>query len=469
MLFLLAAPGLLAESPWPQFRGPNGSGVAPDAHPPVFFGPASNVLWTISLPSGYSSPCVWGERIFLTGYDGEKLETLCVARRDGKILWRRTAPARQIEAFNKREGNPAAGTPATDGARVYVYFGSCGLLCYDHNGKEQWQLPLPVAKTVGDFGSGTSPIVADGLVILNRDQATNSALLAVNARTGRIAWQSDRPDFFSSWSTPVIWAQSAKEVVLPGFLRLKSYDLKTGVERWTVRGLAAAVCTSPVIGDGLLYCATWSTGGSGGEEASFPPFEMLLLGDKDGDGKISLSEAKAAKMGDFFNAYDSNKDGFIERQEWDGLRNIALQGKNSLLAIRSGGRGDITATHVAWTVTKGLPYVPSPLFYQGRIYLVKDGGMVSCFEAKTGKELFVQERLGAPGSYYASPVAADGKIFFASLKGVITVLEAGDTLKVLASNEFGERLGSTPALVGNQMFVRTDQHLHAFGASVTKR
>src|SRR5262245_48413944 len=128
-LFCSSGPSLLrAESPWPQFRGPNGSGVALDAKPPVHFGPGRNMLWSIELPSGYSSPCVWGQRIFLTSFDGEKLETLCLNRRDGKLLWRQTAPARQIEAFNKREGTPAAGTPATDGTRVFVYFGSCGLL-----------------------------------------------------------------------------------------------------------------------------------------------------------------------------------------------------------------------------------------------------------------------------------------------------------------------------------------------------
>jgi ribosomal protein L22 len=189
----------------------------------------------------------------------------------------------------------------------------------------------------------------------------------------------------------------------------------------------------------------------------------------DHDGKISLSEAKTAKMADFFNAYDANKDGFIERQEWDGMRNIALKGKNALLAIRPGGRGDITDTHVAWTATKGLPYVASPLYYQGRIYLVKDGGILSCYEAKTGREIFVQERLEAAGSYYASPVAADGKVYCASLKGVVTVLEAGDKFKVLARNDFKERLGATPALVGEQIYLRTDQHLYAIGRREPKR
>ena len=207
------------------------------------------------------------------------------------------------------------------------------------------------------------------------------------------------------------------------------------------------------------------TGGSGGDDVPFPPFELLLLGgDKDGDGKISLAEGKAAKMADFFNAYDSNKDGVIERHEWEGMRSVALKGKNALLAIRPGGKGDITDTHIAWKATRGLPYVPSPLYFGGRVYMVKDGGIVSCYEAKTGRDIFVQERITASGSYYASPVAADEKVFLTSLKGIVTVIGAGDALTVLARNDLGERTGATPAIVGSELYVRTEKNLFAFRA-----
>jgi outer membrane protein assembly factor BamB len=447
---------------WPQFRGPNGDGVAHRQKPPVHFGAASNVLWKIPFPAGASSPCIWGDHIFLTGLDKDKLETICVRRSDGKILWRQTAPAKQIEVYHKKEGSPAASTPATDGRQVYVYFGSFGLLCYDFAGKEKWRMELPIAQSFGGFGTGTSPIVADGLVVLNRDLITNSYILAVDTHTGMTAWKTDRPDFYTSWSSPIVWEHDAtKEVVVPGALRLKAYDLKTGAERWTVRGLPAATCTSPVVGEGLLFVAAWS---SGGADHPYPKFDFLLEKmDKDQNGSLSFEEASAGGMKDFFEVYDLNKDKKIARDEWTELTAIAARGKNQLLAIRPGGKGDITDSHVVWSETKGLPYVPSPLYYQGHIYTIRDGGMASCFEAKTGKTVYLQERLDAPGSYYASPVAANGNIYAASLNGVVVVFQAGETFKVTARNNLEERIMGTPAIADNKLYVRTAGHLYAFG------
>lgn len=447
---------------WPQFRGPNGGGVAHEQKPPVVFGIESNVLWKIALPSGASSPCIWGDRIFLTGFENEKLETICIRRSDGKILWRQTAPAKQIEVYHKKEGSPAASTPATDGKQVYVYFGSFGLLCYDVEGKEKWRLELPLAQSFGGFGTGTSPILADGLVVLNRDLITNSHLLAVDTQTGKTAWKTDRPEFYTSWSSPIVWEHnSTKEVVVPGALRLKAYDLKTGAERWTVRGLPAATCTSPVVGDGLLFVAAWS---SGGTDQPYPKFDFLLdKMDKDQNGSLSFEEANAGGMKDFFDVYDLNKDKKIAREEWAELSAIAARGKNNLLAIRPGGTGDITDSHVVWTQTKGLPYVPSPLCYQGCIYTIKDGGMASCFDAKTGKTIYLQERLGVSGSYYASPVAANGNVYAASLDGTVVVFKGGETLNIIARNNLEERIMATPAIVDNKLYVRTAGHLYAFG------
>src|SRR5215471_11834758 len=169
----LAGTASYAESWWPQFRGPNGSGVSDSARPPVELGPGTNQLWKTPVPPGASSPCIWRDQIFLTAFEGGKLQTLCYQRSDGKLLWKRDAPAETIEEFNPEEGSPAASTPATDGKRVVSYFGSCGLVCYDLKGKELWQHRLPVAQTAGAFGSGASPVLLDGLVIVNRDQAKN--------------------------------------------------------------------------------------------------------------------------------------------------------------------------------------------------------------------------------------------------------------------------------------------------------
>src|SRR5215468_11807406 len=155
---------------WPRFRGPNGSGVADPAKPPVEFGPDKNLKWKVPAPSGLSSPIVAGDKLVITAFDSEKLYTIAYNRADGKEAWRAAAPVKKLEAFHKTEGSPAASTPATDGQRIVSYFGSCGLVCYDLKGKELWKFEMPPAATAGDFGSGVSPIVAEGVVVLVRDQ-----------------------------------------------------------------------------------------------------------------------------------------------------------------------------------------------------------------------------------------------------------------------------------------------------------
>src|SRR5258706_742278 len=167
LLFAVGHPGLGADSNWPQFRGPGGLAVASDPSPPVHFGSHSNLLWSTALPSGHSSPCVWDQRIFLTALDQWQLQTLCIDRREGKILWRQPAPAEKLEPTH-RIGSPAASTPTADGERVYVYFGSFGLLAYDHDGHEEWR--LPIAAPMVEFGAGTSPILSGDRLILLCDQ-----------------------------------------------------------------------------------------------------------------------------------------------------------------------------------------------------------------------------------------------------------------------------------------------------------
>jgi outer membrane protein assembly factor BamB len=462
MTLLLTAIGLVDGAParWPQFRGPNGSGIAPDENPPVRFNSQSNLLWRAAIPPGASSPCIWGDRLFLTAFDQGKLATLCLRRADGRILWRQTAPADAIEAFQPEEGSPAAATPVTDGARVYSYFGSCGLVCYDFKGAEQWRHPFPPLKSFGGFGSGASPVLADGLIILNRDQVGGSQLAAIKAANGELAWTTDRGQSYG-WSTPAIWEQDGrKEIVLPASAALKGYDLHTGAEHWTVRGIAAATCSTPVVGDGLLFVSSWSNTEGGNAP---PPFDAVLdKYDRNHDEALSAEELSGSDLARLFQALDLNRDQRITRDEYEPLRSLATRSKNILLAVRPGGMGDITRSHVVWTQTKGLPYVSSPLYYEGRLYLVKDGGLVSCFKAATGQPLFLQERLGAAGNYYASPVAANGHIYLASVSGAVSVLEAGDTFNLLARNELGERISATPAIAENTLYVRAGRHLFAF-------
>lgn len=452
-----------AES-WPQFRGPNSSGVSDSAKPPVHFGPGSNELWHVKTPSGLSSPCVAKDSIFLTAFDDGKLSVLALDCKNGKTRWQKEVPFKALEKYHQTEGSPAASTCATDGKHVVSYFGSCGLVCHDFSGKELWRLELPTVRQAGDFGSGASPIIAGDLVLVNRDQSKGSELIAVDLKSGKLAWRADRSDLISSYSTPILWKNSgAAEVVLAGFTQMRAYDLKSGNETWRVRGLPSAPCTTPVLGDGMLFFAGWAPS----KETPMPSFDKLLEGgsfggtDKNGDGKLSFDEV-GDQMKSFFGGFDANDDKLLTREEWDGFLATVAKGENALLAVKANGRGDITESHVAWKQTKGLPYVPSPLFYRGNVYLIKDGGMMSQFNAKTGEKVYEQERIGALGSYYTSPVAADGRIYVASLDGVVSVVDAGEKPTVLGRAEFKERIAATPALVGKTIYIRSAENLWAF-------
>src|SRR5688572_3988830 len=212
MIGLLVVAGLLGVEAtagekaleWPQFRGPGGSGVAEHAKPPINIGPETNVKWKVPAPPGLSSPILAGDKLVITAFDGGKLCTIAYTRADGKEAWRAEAPAKQIEAYHKTQGSPAASTPATDGQRIVSYFGSCGLVCYDLSGKPLWTVEMSTAQTGGDFGTGVSPIIADGVVVLVRDDMKGSKIIAVDAATGSPRWETKRQSP-NSYGTPVLW------------------------------------------------------------------------------------------------------------------------------------------------------------------------------------------------------------------------------------------------------------------------
>ncbi|HXJ58704.1 MAG TPA: PQQ-binding-like beta-propeller repeat protein [Verrucomicrobiae bacterium] len=463
-IFLVVARAIAVETWWPQFRGPNCSGVSETAHPPDAFGPGSNQLWKVTIPSGLSSPVVWDDRVFLTAFEGGKLEVHCYARRDGKLLWKRVVPAEKLEEFNAAEGSPAASSCATDGRHVVSYFGSSGLICHDFAGKELWHCPLPLAETAGGFGTGCSPTLAGERVLLNRDLLKGCSLLAVDLKSGKRLWETPRPDVQQSYGSSIVWKDNGvDEVVMSGSLKIKGYDLRTGAERWSLAGMPSFTCTTPVVGDGLLFFAGWAPGKG---DSPMPSFEQTAANfDKNKDGAITADEVKGTPLEPFFHAQDLNGDGKITKEDIEGMKAMMAKGENVLVAIRPGGKGELSASNnVAWKQTRGLPYVPSPLYYRGRVYLVKDGGIVSCFDAKSGQPVYQQERLNALGSYYASPVAADGRVIVVSVDGKITVFDAGgETPKILSQSEFKERIAATPALVENQVYVRTATALYAFG------
>jgi len=321
---------------------------------------------------------------------------------------------------------------------------------------------LPVALSLGGYGTASSPVIAGNLVVVNRDRDEQSSLLAVDLATGKTVWEAPRPDSYGSYGTPIIWQSSAvAEVVVPGSLRLKGYELKTGKEDWLVEGVTSFACTTPVVGEGLLFFAAWSEGKADNPLPSWDKF--LEQHDKNKDGIVTLDEFDDASR-DFYRGFDINRDGKIDKTDWDQIMASVAKGDNVLVAVKPGGRGNISQTHVAWRATRGLPYVASPLFYDGRIYLIKNGGMISSFEAKSGKPFYTQERLEAAGNYYSSPVAADGRIYIASVPGKLTVVKAGgEKPEILHQAEFRERIFATPALAGDKLFLRTQSTLYAFG------
>lgn len=463
---------------WPQFRGPGGSAVGKEGFKyPVKFGKADHLLWKADLPAGNSSPCIWGGRVFLTGYDKSKnmLETICLDRADGHVLWRQTLPAAKLETSIHPANGSATPTPATDGQHVYVYFGSFGMVAYDMDGKELWRRPLPMPELM--FASGSSPIVAGKLVILAYPGKPQS-LIAFDGATGATVWKKDAPRFRLNYATPMIREkEGGAELVVVQGRGVVAYDLHDGSERWWVGGLMGAGITSPAAGDGLIFVNAHFPGGDPEEPMKLPNFaDLVKKFDKDQDGKLSEKELDKdyvlfnrgstvavdnITVEDLFGFIDKNNDKQLTQTEWEQAATALAKRESVLVAVRPVGEKDIGKDQIVWREKRSLPEVPSPLYYDGRLYLVKDGGMMSCLDAKTGKVIY-RKRLGATGIYYSSPVAAGKQIYAASRDGVVVVVEAGDKGEVLAKNDLGEAIVASPALVDGKLYIRTEGKLYAF-------
>jgi outer membrane protein assembly factor BamB len=467
-VFILIAAGAGSSGDWPQFRGPGASGVADAQKPPVEIGPDTNVQWKVPVPAGLSSPIIVGERLVVTAFNDGKLYTIAYNRADGGEAWRAEAPAKELEPFHNTEGSPAASTCATDGERIVSYFGSCGVFCYDTSGKELWKYEMPAAATVAGFGTGTSPVIADGTIIVVREELKDPKIVAVDLASGKLKWEKKRQSN-SAFSTPAVWdTPEGKYVVVPGFQRMIGYDLETGDEKWHVEGMPSACCTTPVTAGGELYFAGWSPGDPAEKsEFQMPSFDDFLKeGDADKDGVLSKQESLNTGMKDYFDNCDFNKDGLYTREESDALNQFMEASRNSAFVLKPGGSGDVTQSHMLWKQTSGLPYVASAIVYRDQFVMVKDGGIVTAYDAKSGERLY-QKRIAESGSYYASPVAANGHIYFTSLPdGVITVLKAGSNPPEVAAKNppLGERVAATPAIADDTLYVRTAGHLYAFRA-----
>ncbi len=451
----LAAVSLHAD--WPQFRGPSTTGVASGGFP-THFGPGTNEAWSVPVPAGNSSPVIFGDRIFLTAWDGSALRVACYSTIDGRELWNRSLPPGNIER-GARLGNPATATIATDGERVVAYFGAFGLACFDIQGEELWRHPLPVPVT--QHGAGTSPILAGDLLLLNCDQDVGSYLLAVDKRTGKQRWRRDRPLALRGFSTPLAWPPSQPtQVVVAGTLRLDAYALADGNPAWHVNGLPNEMVSSPIPGDGVIHVAGWTAGSGVGR---MPAWDGILgEGDRDHDGELTQAEAPGGPAKQHFAYLDADKNGRLSKSEYTAAAHAFDASRNVAMAVRPSGSGDLTPTAIVWSHGRGLPYCPTPLLLDGRLHLLRNGGLLTCLDARSGRVLYQEERIGALGDNYASPVGSDGRLCVFSQAGVGVVIRSADRLEVLARNELGESVVATPALDQGHLYVRSANRLWKF-------
>lgn len=355
--------------------------------------------------------------------------------------------------------------------------------------------PVPWAEWVGrrrERESASSPILASGGLILQRDgESTNAQVIALAPQTGRTLWATARPLVGTGYSTPMLWRHDGiEELMVQGRGRVAAYEPADGKLKWWVKGWGDQPMTSPVAGEGILFAG----GGMSSSDPREPEdpllsWSNLIKYDANKDGKLAIDELpedlawhvrkelpkdlpeNSMLMRNFMRWFvDENKDGIITKEEWDA-GDAAAKDKNNadrLVGIRPGGKGECSETHVVWETTRGLSEIPTALFYQSRLYFIRDGGMWTVIEPKTGKRLLDRERLGIGGHALASPIAANGYVYVVNGAGTFVVLRAGDKLDVTAINKIGESVRATPAIVGNVLFVRSSEHLWAFAERNTR-
>jgi outer membrane protein assembly factor BamB len=423
-LIVLSASNLAAEN-WPQWRGPGGQGISRETRLPPVWTPQQHIAWKAEVPGrGHSAPVVWNDRVFITtAIEGEPApgakavehvdsgkpflhpdsvgadrahtyKVLAYDGRTGQLLWEQTAW--QGVPFDNRHRKSSFASPsvATDGTLVFAYFGSEGVFAYDVNGKPAWQTSVGKVKTLG-LGAASSPVVHDGLVILqcDDDDGKDSAIVALDAKSGREKWRMKRP-VQVSWSTPVLVSSSARtELVTNGAEWIIAYDPATGKELWRTKGVESNAIHTPVVGDGVVIVT-----------AGFPAKKTIAI-KPGGSGDVT------------------------------GTANIL------------------------WTYEKGTAYVVSPILYEGLLYLVNDRGVITALDATTGDVKYEGGRVPIPASFMGSPIAADGKILMTSEDGDTFVIRAGPKHEVITTNSVGEPVYTTPAISNGRIYIRGERHL----------
>jgi outer membrane protein assembly factor BamB len=415
---------VLADSNWPQFRGSGARGTTNESKIPDRWSATENVAWKRDIPGrGWSSPVVWGNHLFLTTvvntgeseapkkglyFGGDRplppgsihqWKVLCLDLETGDVRWERQVHEGKPKSSIHVKSSYASETPITDGERVYCCFGNVGIFCFDFAGNEQWRHELPALPTRFGWGTAASPVLHEGRLYYCNDNDKESYLLALDARTGKEVWKIPREEK-SNWATPFVWKNEQRtEIVTPGSGGVRSYDLD-GKLLWTLKGMSSITIATPFEANGLLFVSS----------------------------------------------------GYVMDQ------------KRPVYAIKPGAKGDISLTEgrtsnefIAWSQPKGAPYNPSTLVEDNRLYVLYDRGLIGCFDARYGQELYSPQRLPDGRAFTSSPWAAGGKVFCLNEDGVTFVLKAGDTFELLHTNALADDdMGmATPAIVGDRLVIRT--------------
>ncbi len=407
-----------AEKYWPQWRGPYATGVSKTADPPLEWSETKNVRWKVEIPGrGAASPVVWGDRIFLlsavpVGTDvaashmprggitprvAHRFVVLAIDRKTGKTIWERTArESVPHEASHSDNGTWASSSAITDGKRVFAWFESEGLYAYDMDGKLLWQTDLGDKHMRMQFGEGSTPVLHGDRIVVVWDHQGPSFIAALDASTGKELWRTPRQEI-DTWATPLVVEQDAHvHVIAPGKNRVRAYDLESGKVVWEAPGLTMNPIPSPVYGDGMVFAMS------------------------------------------------------------------GFQG-NSLRAIRlSGAAGDLTGSNaLAWSIDHDTPYVPSPLLYDGILYFLKtNSGLLSAYEAQTGKPHYQLQRLDGLPNVFSSPVGAAGRVYITGREGTTLVIKEGPSYEVIAKNTLDDGFDASPALADNDIYLRGYKYLY---------
>jgi outer membrane protein assembly factor BamB len=415
------------------------------------------------MPVGYSSPVLNEKFIFLTAIEEGRLLTICLNRLTGEKVWQKEAPRPREEPFDNRN-NPASPTPVIDEQSVYVFFPDFGLLAYDFQGKELWNLPL--GPFHNSYGMGASPVVTSDKVVLVCDQTFGSFIIAADKLTGRVAWKKERPEAKSGHCTPILYqpVTGDLQVIIPGSFLLIAYSANTGERLWWIRGLASEMKSTPVIFNGMLFIHGFNTPQNDfGNQVAIPAFdETLAKFDANRDGLLDKAELPKEEPYDKVASLDLKEGGKLDQDEWNYFR-ASMASVNAVLGIRLGGSGDMTDSGTVWRYYRRVPQLPSPLVYSDKLYVINDIGFVTILNPADGAVIREGRLTGGGSQFYSSPVGADGKIYFISRAGKVSVLNADGTLDIQAISDLKEECYATPAIADGRLYIRTVGTLYCFG------